>query len=375
VVLYKHLKHIFYRKEKTLFIGAGSGLFSHENEVLDSYFPYKDLNYDEVIYFLSADYSKRLYSYKDFLKRNNVIIYSFVFSPFKTILSKIGYYLNKNRILKFINFFNLLRLKEVDVKISVLIKAHIKFIAGNLLYSVILWPLKISKVYVVSSYSNSDIIAVLKRRGIVVIEIQHGVVGETHRGYNYKVKKQNFPTPNKVYVYNDFWKKELLNAGYYSEEQIYIYGRLKYDLLAEDQAPVSEKYFVFTGQNCYSSEVVRFLIASDSLLIEQGIKLYYIPHPNETDKSLSDISNSLKNCYSVKIISNKNYTTEQYIFNSLAHISLFSSCHFDAIHYKGATFVANIIENNPMMFYVNSSPECFVKIKTIEEILAKINLL
>jgi len=367
-----YVKNVLNRKPRSLFIGAGSGLFENEKQVLDSYFPYKEESTNDVIYFLNADYSKRLFKYKKHICKHNITIFSFIFSPLTFFLARIIFFFQKKKNISFDNIIQFLKREGFNIKIETLIWAHIKYISGYLLYFIVLRPLKINKVYVVSSYSNSDIIAVCKKRGIEIIEMQHGVVGETHRGYNYKLKDKRLPTPDMIYVYNSFWTKELLDAGFYSEKQIKEYGRLKYKLLEEQNFEIEEKYIVFTGQNLHNDEIKEFLKTSNQLLIDNSIRMFYIPHPNESQKAIDALQTYFAHCNSVVIIKEKKFSTEKYILDSIAHISLFSSCHFDAIHFKGITYIADIIDNNPMEYYVQEMDSRFIKINTITEIFKNI---
>lgn len=369
--LVNYIKNIYDRRPRSLFIGAGSGIFLYGEKTLDSYFPYKREDKEDVIYFLSADYPKRLYKNIKYIKTNNIVIHSFLFSPIRVLLTKVISFIKASNKFKFQIIVDFLKKNNIHVAKLTIFNAHMKFIAGNILYSVVLKPLRINKLYVVSSYSNSDIISVCKKKGIEIIEMQHGIVGEMHRGYNYKTKDVKLPTPNKIYVYNSFWEEELVKAGFYTKENIEVYGRLKYELLeVKDKKKIKSNFLVFTGQNSYIEEIIEFLKKSNKLLCDSKIILYYLPHPNE--KGLNAIIESLKEYKGVKVIKNKKYTTEEYINKSLAHISLFSSCHFDALHYKGQTFVPNIIKNNLINYYIIKYSDKFIKINSIKEILDKI---
>ncbi len=363
-----YLKTVFDRKNKTLFVGAGSGLFTDQGKVLDSYFPYKEEKIENVLYWLSADIPNKLYAYKEYLKDNNIVIYSFIFSPFKILLLKLLFIFRKKKARNFQKISNFL--DKHNVNNYTLLKSHLKFVSGYLLYSVVLKLLKVNKLYVVSAYSNSDIVAVAKKRGIPVIEMQHGIIGVLHRGYNYALKDNKLPTPDMVYVYNEYWEEELLKAGFYTKDEIKVYGRLKYELLDSNATLESKsKFIVFTGQNCYLDKIVEFFKQSHQILLENDIKLYYLPHPNEIKSDLDETEKSLENYKNIKIIKEREFTTENYIYHCVAHISLYSSCHFDAIHYKGLTFILDVMEDNIMDYYTESNPNKFIKIRKIEELL------
>jgi len=359
-----YFKIILKREEVILYAGAGSGLFNHNDKFLDSYIP-KELENENVLYLLSAEYPDKLIQYKDYIKNHNIIIYSFLLAPLKSILTKILLRINKIKIDN--SFLDELEKRNYLFKRQELEYVHARFIVSCYLYKFLLANLKIKKAYVVSAYSNTELISVLKEKSIEIIELQHGVIGSVHRGYNYAIKDKLLPTPKKVYVYDKFWKQELLNAGYYEEEQIKITGRLKYELVNKELSLYDNRYIVFTGQGGFFHEIVKLLSNAIEYLNNKNIKLIYIPHPNESQADISYLKDRLIDD-NIIILSTKDYTTEQYIYSSLAHISVYSSCHFDAIYYKNKTFVYDVMNDNPMNYYSNQFKEIFINIKTLEEI-------
>jgi len=361
--IFNYFKYIFKREERILYVGAGSGLFEYENSVLDSYLP-KELENEKLIYMLSAEYPDKLMKYKKYLKKHNIIIFSFLIAPLKIIFTKLIYpFINVKIENSFFNILsksgNLTAQKEINYIYS-------KFIVSYYLYKIFLIFFKIQKAYVVSSYSNTELISILKERGIEVIEVQHGVIGSVHRGYNYAIIDVLLPTPDKVFVYDNFWKEELIKAGYYDENQIKVTGRLKYELIKKDITIYENRYIVFTGQGGFYKEIKKLFENSQSFLEKNSIKLIYLPHPNESNKDIDTLVNHLNN--NLIILKEKQFTTEQYIYNSLAHISVYSSCHFDSVYYKNKTYVFDIMNDNPMNYYISNFKEEFQVIQNIMEV-------
>jgi len=359
-----YIEKIFIREKQILYIGAGSGLFEFENNILDSYLP-KELENKKVIYMLSAEYPDKLIKYKTYIKKHKIIIFSFLIAPLKIIFTKLIY--------RFINvkvenvFFNTLNENNNSITQKEINLIYSKFIVTYYLYKIFLMFFKIEKAYIVSSYSNTELVSVLKEKGIEILELQHGVIGSIHIGYNYATKDKLLPTPHKVYVYNSFWKKELLQAGYYNKNQIIISGRLKYDLVKTDIEIYSNRYLVFTGQGGFYNEISNLCKDAEVFLEKNSIKLIYLPHPNESDTDIESLENLLSSD-SIIVLKEKHYTTEQYVYNSLAHISVYSSCHFDAVHYKNKTYIFDIMDDNPMNYYSSQFKDIFINIKKIEEI-------
>ena len=359
-ILY-YIKAIFKRAD-ILYVGAGSGLFEYDNKILDSYLP-KEIEAKSCIYMLSAEYPKRLMEYKSYLKDKNIIIYSFLIAPLKIVFTKLfNKFISVNK-----DAFEVLNSYSLDITQNELNYIYTKFVVSYNLYKLFLAPFRIKRAYVVSAYSNTELIAVLKSRGVEVIELQHGLLGSVHRGYNYASKSKLLPTPNRVYVYNSFWREELIKAGFYKDKQVEISGRLKYDLIKKDIIIYDNKYIVFTGQGGFYKEIESFFKSALSVLKDKNLKLIYLPHPNESKDILENLKREFEDNY-IKILINKEWTTEQYIYNSIAHISVYSSCHFDAVHYKNRTYIFDIMQDNPMEYYIKNFSDRFVAIKDIGQI-------
>jgi len=361
--IFNYFKYIFKREERVLYVGAGSGLFEYENNILDSYLP-EELENEKLIYMLSAEYPDKLMKYKKYLKKHNIIIFSFLIAPLKMIITKLIYPFINVKIEN--SFFDILSDNGNPITQKEINYIYSKFIVSYYLYKIFLIFFKIQKAYIVSSYSNTELISILKEKGIEVVELQHGVIGSVHRGYNYAIRDVLLPTPDKVFVYDNFWKEELIKAGYYDKNQIKVTGRLKYELIRKDITIYENRYIVFTGQGGFYKEIKELFKNSQSFLEKNGIKLIYLPHPNEANKDIDTLVNNLNN--NLIILREKQFTTEQYIYNSLAHISVYSSCHFDAVYYKNKTYVFDIMNDNPMNYYISNFKEEFQVIQNIIEV-------
>jgi hypothetical protein len=358
-----YLLNVFNRKERDLYVGAGSGLFKYKDSVLDSYFPMNNEETD-MIYMLSADHAKTLIQYTSFISSRKIVIYSYLIGPLKILFTKIFKIFIRVKIKN--DFIDFLDKNDLITSKKDLQSIHANFIITTILFKIFLYSLNIKKAYIVSAYSNSEICSVLKSRGIEIIELQHGIIGTVHRGYNYATKSILLPTPNKVNVYNDFWKQELINAGYFSENDVNITGRLKYHLVDKNMSILDNNFIVFTGQGGFYKEIEELFISSVDYLLLNNLQLIYIPHPNEIGESLNSLKKIVDKLENIIISKDRTLTTEQYVYNSIAHISIYSSCHFDAVHYKNKTYVFDVMNDNPMEYYSSQFKEIFVKIKTLE---------
>jgi len=372
---FRYVLDVRSKKPRKMFIGAGSGLFSRNGETLDSYYPYKEPGMGSGPYWLSADFPERMLKFKRYILKNRIVVFSFLSAP---LAAFIGFVIRREKVLSESltteKLCKMLADRKLLISFEDLERLHKSYIARYWTFRILLAPLKVSEVFLVSAYTYSEICALMKERGVKIAEIQHGLIGATHNGYNYHIKDNRLPAPHRILVYDEFWKKELLKAGFFGEEDISVTGRLKYDIISRERpSPLSLPYVVITGQGILTDRVIKFMkkAISDQTKGEKHCVFVYLPHPNESPDTLKAIRATFNDSSTVAIGRTEDYTTEEYIFHSLAHVSIYSSCHFDAVHLIGKTYVLDVMEGNPMAEYVKSNPEIFVSITDalqIEEI-------
>jgi len=366
-------KYILYLKDKekkSIFLGASTGLFRFEDRILDSYFPYYDLQIKDTIYMYNCGNLNDLNQFEDYVATNNIVIENYLVVMFKKLLAKVLYMRLANKKAEELIAFNTY-LKSISIEITdkALLSKYVEFIAGYTLYKLFFKFLNIEKAYVVSAPTKSDMVAALKSLDIEIIDVQHGVIGKLHRGYNFNLEKSNtLPVVDRIDVYNQFWKDELINAGYFTNNQINIVGRLKYDIVKSEIEELNFNYIVFTGQGAFFEKIINFFRESDALLKKKNIKMFYKTHPRELASEIDELKESI-DILTTSEIYDGIYTTEELIKNSLAHISVFSSCHFDAVYYNNKTYILDIMDDNIMRYYATNSSGNFIMINNIEEIL------
>lgn len=360
------------RHARPLFVGAGSGLFSRNGEVLDAYYPYRELGEDAGPYWLSADFPERMLSSKRYLLERKAFVFSFFSAPLTAL---IAFFIKKRTRLPDAiaagKIIEALAESGCCIAQSDLENLHRSYIARYWAFRILLAPLRIRDAYLVSAYSYPEICMRMKELGIMVTELQHGLIGAKHSGYNYRIHDERLPAPDAMFVYDEFWKNELLEAGFYRKDNIRITGRLKYDIVSKTRpSPLDVPFIVFTGQGVFTGKVLEFV--RSGLEGWNGGKprcrFLYLPHPNETVKDIDAIRAALAGFTGAFVGHPGGYTTEECIFHSLAHVSIYSSCHFDAVHFIGRTYVLDVMESNPMEKYMKSRPDLFIPITDASQI-------
>ena len=361
------------KEKRNLFLGASTGLFFHEQKVKDTYFPYYENSPDNVIYMLNCGNLSELSKFENYTKNHNIVIENYLLVIIKKLYSKLlTKTIPNKKINKIKDFCLTLEKYGINAPYTLILHRYAEFVAGYKLYRWFFSKLNIDKAYIVSAPTKSDMVAALKSLDIKTIEIQHGVVGKLHRGYNFAFQQAPLiPTVDEIHVYNQFWKNEIIHAGYFHNEQIKVVGRLKYDIVHHNIDTLNFKYIIFTGQGAFFEQIIAFFKSSDALLTSKNIKMFYKAHPRELKNETNTFKEKIKMLKCCSFYEGE-HTTEELIKNSLAHISVFSSCHFDAIYFKEKTYILDVMDNNIMNYYAQIAPQNFVKIKNIEEILENV---
>jgi len=359
-----------------LFIGAGSGLITGDDVTRDSYLPgalsssQPGIPREDLIYCLSADDLNRLWRQRNYLTDHQAILYSFVVAPLRAILARLVHpFIVRNNTVAIASrqVSECMREAGVDCPPGLITALHARFFAGHMLYRIAFAPLRISEAYVVSAYSNSESCAALRRKGVHITEVQHGIVGPTHRGYNYATHDPRLPVPDSICVYDDFWRTELLDAGFFPASAIEIGSRLKYQMAKNERVPLAGRYVVFTGQGILQEQVVAFIRGYGESRV--SLPLVYIPHPTESEEYLEAIEREVRQQANVLLVRSTRCSTEALIMHSVGHVSIYSSCHFDSIHYLGRTFVFDVLPESVMHYYTRRRTDRFIPITSPAQFL------
>lgn len=362
-----HFFRIFrYKNRKNLFFGLSRGIVKINNQNFENVYLMKEhIDPNNVKLFLTLNSYNEINQNKSYLNKEKVVFDNVLYSFYKIVFGK----LIKPKSVDFSTVCTLFYDAEININNETINKIHIDFFLRYKFYSWLIKKYKnVTNAYIVSAYSKSSITAALKRRNIHVAEIQHGLIGKVHYGYNFYCDINDLPLVDSIYVYNDFWKKEMEKCNF--AKNIFTYKYYKYQNIFPSENKIGFDYILFTGQGLLYEEIVNFLSEGVEFLRKNNLKLIYKPHPAENIDNCP--IKELSNRSSEIIFNNYQYSTEYMIKYAKAHISIQSSCHFDAVEIIGKTHIANFsnIENNVLDF-VKSNPENFIAINTLSEISIK----
>lgn len=178
-----------------------------------------------------------------------------------------------------------------------------------------------------------------KRRGIPVIEIQHGVINEYHAGYIYRHKIVEDDIPDGILVYGEAYKDILLKEStLFKPERIDVVGNYYIETVKNSpQVPEVEELRIkasgrpvalITTQPIYLAEAYSEAVVS---LKKEGFFVIIKPHPSEhEDKYLSFRGERV-------------FLSDISVFELLkiadVHLTISSTCAIDALQFSVPTIV------------------------------------
>lgn len=366
-MLILHFLRVFSHKNKqSLFFGLSRGIIQKNNKDFENVYLMKEhIDSNNVKLFLTLNSYNEINQNKSYLDQEKVVFDNILYSFYKIVFGR----LIKSKKVDFSVISTMFINAGINVNNEAINKIHLDFYMRYKFYSWLIKKYKnVTNAYIVSAYSKSSIIAALKQRNIHVAEIQHGLIGKVHFGYNFYCDIKNLPIVDSIYVYNDFWKKEIEKCNF--TKTILTYKYYKYQNIFPTENKINFDYILFTGQGLLYDEIVEFLLEGVEFLRKNSLKLIYKPHPAENIDSC--LIKELSTKISEIIFYNYQYSTEYMIKYAKAHVSIYSSCHFDAVEIIGKTHVVNFSNmENSVLDFVKSNPENFIAINSLSEISIK----
>lgn len=98
----------------------------------------------------------------------------------------------------------------ISIDVASLAKLHVlnfkyKYKYYNKMFNI----LKPKKIILICSYGNESLIAAAHSNDVIVAELQHGTISKHHLGYNFPSSQRVRYLPNILFLYGDYWRKEI----------------------------------------------------------------------------------------------------------------------------------------------------------------------
>ena len=244
----------------------------------------------------------------------------------------------------------------------------IKIILGNFYWSkrIYKWLLmRIRPEFLLFEDTGSFFIcAAAKELGIKTIEFQHGIFTRNHPDALPGLAlpyKSTLIVPDKLFLYGDFWKRELEFNGFYDNE-LCVIGSTQIERYRKIRATYKKKYIgdtacyiVITTQGFAIKQLIDFIyqfldLAEGKLNYELYIKLHPV---YDCDKSAYDVA--FASNQKVKIIEGPDEpSTFDLLTRSDLHISISSACHYDALGLGVPTVILALPNHEIVLHLVES---------------------
>lgn len=360
---------------RQVYFNSSAGFHHVDDGIVDCYSGYK-LNFNnDVLYAVNFHKLSLLPGYLDLFRSRNFIsdncffkVLSFLVRPF--VRARVHLSIRENETIEVARV-----LKVIDQELPGLVTREllVSMIADYgsqyFTYRALLSPLRVRDALVVSSYTKIPLINALKKNEFKLSEAQHGLGGKNEFAYNMDfadgVPRQ--PHIDVLYVFNQFWADSFAQCSLFRDTDIIVAGNKKLELAGEERPPplfLHKKVILVTGQGQFYSEL-SILISEMLEVFGEEFIVVYRPHPKESFEFLEYCEKFDKDrfCYFDQRI----FLTELLIKHCYIHISVYSACHFDAIHFKGVTYCFDIMSDTPIRSYLDGMTS-FVCFKNAEEL-------
>ncbi len=226
-------------------------------------------------------------------------------------------------------------------------------------YGLLLNRIRPKYLLMVTAYTYHPLVAAAKERGITVVEFQHGVLSRHHPGYSWTSYalpyKAKMPIPDRLFLYGDYWKGELESYGFWGDE-LYPVGSLRMDKYRSEK-PTGEagsRMLVVTTQNLDTDRLIAFLAEFLELSKERSdFRLVIKLHPGETSKD--KYTAMFQDNPNVSILmSSEEPSTFQLLKQADWHISIYSTCHFEALCLGTPTIILPLTNHRTVLHLLDT---------------------
>lgn len=217
-------------------------------------------------------------------------------------------------------------------------------------------------VFLTVSYSNFGYIRAFKEKGIKVIEMQHGLIGNNHYAYYYHATFDPIQFPDEIFVFGTNEKDFFEHNTTFPVKNSYPVGRYIIDYYFDKSKEVEtfKSACVSLQDGDYGDELIQFLL---DYSLEFNSKTHFIIQPRRTSE-----------CYyrsKFKFPSNFIFSTKN-VYETIAesdfHITIFSTTAVEALSIGKQNILVNLngkakenlseqLEANPYTFFVDNNSQ------------------
>ncbi len=223
-------------------------------------------------------------------------------------------------------------LNENSISVNIDFRFY-KFLARYYTFKLLLKLHKPRYVFVECYYDYCGYLKACKDENVQVIELQHGLIKESHRSYNYSIAINNHLLPDKLLTFG-FRENELYNnpgINFIDKENVIPTGFYLFDLFrnGEVQSPKelstlidsNRPNFIISGQDLIEEKSIPFI--NKLAMLREDCDFIYVPRTKTVNyEKLFTQSN-------IKVISK--FPIYQVINITTAHITAFSTTALESL--------------------------------------------
>jgi len=198
-------------------------------------------------------------------------------------------------------------------------------------------------VYLLVGYGHPYLIKAAKDLHVETIEIQHGTISEFHLGYYYPhVSKGSLEYfPDKIYLWDDFWK--YMCTFPIEEENIIIAGFEHLDRLSSGYHDVNKKklQIAVISQGSVGPQIAEMILRNIEEL--KDCTIIYKLHPGEYDRWREyDSLRELQRYPNVEIVDNNRKPLYRILAESQYVVGVYSTAIFESLRFGCRIILLNI---------------------------------
>lgn len=199
---------------------------------------------------------------------------------------------------------------------------------------------RIQPSYIINSIpSQASLTAAAREQGITVVEIQHGVLHQSHAMYFWdayaRPYKDRIPRPDYFFLYGEYWK-HILDPHDFWGESLRVVGHLRLDAYRQGckrSTNAATCHLLLTTQGIEIESLITFVARFLELSRQQQlhVQLFIKLHPvYEADKT--PYLEAFQSDEQVNVISGKESPSTFDLLASVdVHLSISSTCHYEAL--------------------------------------------
>ena len=284
----------------------------------------------------------RYFDYIDFIKEAKKIFFKFINPNFgklcSTDINRLFLLFNAINKAFNVNFDKYKEIKDIE-NLILNYKIYKKY------YEKILNKIKPKIIIEVCSYIFNRFLfnELAKKRGIKIVELQHGTMGKYPIAYNFYKKLELDIFPEYILLFGEYWKN---NTRFPLEkENLIVTGfpyfecRLK-ELTTNNRKSSKKENILFISQGSIGKELSQLAIKFNNLIDHKKYNIIYKLHPGEYDRWESDYP-WLKKSY-IEIVNNNKKDIYYFFSKCNFQVGVYSTVIFEGLGFNLKTFIYKV---------------------------------